>query len=468
MDEIANLVIASKEGDLTAYGELARRLQDMVYGYARSMLGDAHLAEDAAQEAFLHAFRHLGELGMKVWEICRVISAGGTSRRIATSTETVHLSPDQVRAEKRSEEKERGRADPNVASVRRRLRRGPPKGADPVRFHERLRTDAGATKISDLHQAALVPLASTLRDRGDNERAEEVFAKALTAGPSPGGGIEQLAYRHMGLAHRCLERRQLDWAAEAARQALKAWDQAGLKDGIATGRSLALLAEALGEDPRADRVAGYAQAHIEFPRKARTVVVGGGGYDTGRLDQALRGRPWWMSLTLANGRLLLLPAKAGWSWSDSGNFGDVKAGYCRTISRTTEAVDERVTVPAGTFRHCVRVRSDADLSPFTPATPVDESLLGWVRGPRVDWYAPGVGLVKMVHRHANGQATRAELAAYAVKGGQRSYLPGRVGNRWHYFWLDDRACVWGHSFLQVASRYRRTGYLASAGYWYGQ
>ncbi|KKK50332.1 hypothetical protein LCGC14_3126090, partial [marine sediment metagenome] len=109
---------------------------------------------------------------------------------------------------------------------------------------------------------------------------------------------------------------------------------------------------------------------------------------------------------------------------------------------------------------------DADLSPFTPATPVDEALLGWVRGPRFDWYAPGVGLVKMEHRHANGQVTCAELAEYAVRGGQRSCLPGRVGNRWHYVWLDDRGRIWGHNLLLVASRHRKTGYLASAGYWY--
>jgi RNA polymerase sigma factor (sigma-70 family) len=34
----------------------------MAVGYAYSVLGDFHLAEDAAQEAFFDAYRHLGDL----------------------------------------------------------------------------------------------------------------------------------------------------------------------------------------------------------------------------------------------------------------------------------------------------------------------------------------------------------------------------------------------------------------------
>ena len=34
----------------------------MSYGYAYSLLRDAHLAEDAAQEAFVDAYRHLDDL----------------------------------------------------------------------------------------------------------------------------------------------------------------------------------------------------------------------------------------------------------------------------------------------------------------------------------------------------------------------------------------------------------------------
>ena len=62
VEELASLVIRARAGDLHAYGEIFRRFQDMAYGYAYSLLGDFHLAEDAAQEAFIEAYRHLAQL----------------------------------------------------------------------------------------------------------------------------------------------------------------------------------------------------------------------------------------------------------------------------------------------------------------------------------------------------------------------------------------------------------------------
>ena len=47
---------------MDAYGRIVRRFQDMAYGYAYSLLGDFHLAEDAAQEAFVRAYRDLAAL----------------------------------------------------------------------------------------------------------------------------------------------------------------------------------------------------------------------------------------------------------------------------------------------------------------------------------------------------------------------------------------------------------------------
>ena len=62
MEELAALVVRSRSGDLDAYAEIVRRFQDMAYGYAFSLLGDFHLAEDASQEAFLQAHRDLAKL----------------------------------------------------------------------------------------------------------------------------------------------------------------------------------------------------------------------------------------------------------------------------------------------------------------------------------------------------------------------------------------------------------------------
>ena len=58
-EELEILVVRAREGDLEAFVALVRRFQDMAVGYAYSRLGDFHLAEDAAQEAFVGVYQDL-------------------------------------------------------------------------------------------------------------------------------------------------------------------------------------------------------------------------------------------------------------------------------------------------------------------------------------------------------------------------------------------------------------------------
>ena len=53
---------ASAEQRLDAFGRVVQHYQQMVYGCAYAMLGDFHLAEDAAQETFLTAYQRLSDL----------------------------------------------------------------------------------------------------------------------------------------------------------------------------------------------------------------------------------------------------------------------------------------------------------------------------------------------------------------------------------------------------------------------
>ena len=62
MEEMNVLVLAARSGDMASFEHLVRRFQGMAWGYAYSLLGDAHLAEDAAQEAFVDAYRKLSDL----------------------------------------------------------------------------------------------------------------------------------------------------------------------------------------------------------------------------------------------------------------------------------------------------------------------------------------------------------------------------------------------------------------------
>jgi RNA polymerase sigma factor (sigma-70 family) len=62
MQELEQLVYAAQRGDLTAFSAVVNCFQDMAFGIAYARLGHVQLAEDAAQEAFIEAYLHLGSL----------------------------------------------------------------------------------------------------------------------------------------------------------------------------------------------------------------------------------------------------------------------------------------------------------------------------------------------------------------------------------------------------------------------
>lgn len=61
-DTLADLVRASQRGDIDAFGQLVGCFQRFACAVAYSVVGDLHLAEDAAQEAFIEAYQCLANL----------------------------------------------------------------------------------------------------------------------------------------------------------------------------------------------------------------------------------------------------------------------------------------------------------------------------------------------------------------------------------------------------------------------
>lgn len=56
------ILARAKNGDQTAFAELVREHQAMVYSIARYFLRDVSTAEDIAQEVFIHLYQHLASI----------------------------------------------------------------------------------------------------------------------------------------------------------------------------------------------------------------------------------------------------------------------------------------------------------------------------------------------------------------------------------------------------------------------
>lgn len=59
MEHLKDALERAKVGDVDGFAFLVERFQDMAVGYSYAILGDFHLAEDAAQEAFMEAYPNL-------------------------------------------------------------------------------------------------------------------------------------------------------------------------------------------------------------------------------------------------------------------------------------------------------------------------------------------------------------------------------------------------------------------------
>lgn len=95
MDEAA-LIEAARRGDLDSFNRLVLAYQDLVYSQAYRIIGESEAAEDAAQDAFISAYRSLSSYrggSFKAWLLRIVTNASYDELRRRKRRPTTPLEP---------------------------------------------------------------------------------------------------------------------------------------------------------------------------------------------------------------------------------------------------------------------------------------------------------------------------------------------------------------------------------------
>ena len=114
MDEIA-LVQSAQNGDLDSFNTLILHYQNRVFNTALRILGDEDIAQDAAQEAFISAFRSISTFrggSFKAWLLRTVTNACYDELRRQKRRPTTPLEPETEDGEEM--DSPRWLADPNM------------------------------------------------------------------------------------------------------------------------------------------------------------------------------------------------------------------------------------------------------------------------------------------------------------------------------------------------------------------
>jgi RNA polymerase sigma-70 factor (ECF subfamily) len=114
MDEIA-LVQSAQNGDLDSFNTLILHYQDRVFNTALRILGDEDIAQDAAQEAFISAFRSITTFrggSFKAWLLRTVTNACYDELRRQKRRPTTPLEPETNDGDEM--DSPRWLADPNM------------------------------------------------------------------------------------------------------------------------------------------------------------------------------------------------------------------------------------------------------------------------------------------------------------------------------------------------------------------
>ena len=138
MKDESYLIQRSQQGELDAFNQLVERYQSQVYNLALRMLSDQGLAEDAAQETFISAYRAIGGFrggNFRSWVLkitanaCRDLLRAAKARR-SVSLDALELTPESIPASREE--------SPEDHTLRLELGREIQRGMDALSRDQRL------------------------------------------------------------------------------------------------------------------------------------------------------------------------------------------------------------------------------------------------------------------------------------------------------------------------------------------
>jgi len=306
-----------------------------------------------------------------------------------------------------------------------------------------------------LQAMALFRLAWQYERDGAPARALRTWDRTLSVleGPGHAGFRASLSFDAAGACFRFADYSKMleigRLAERIFRELSDGWrqaDAAGLVD----------LAHWLSTYRDTAKIGGYVHGWVEVI--STSAHLEGGSRASGTCSAVSGHGARFTPACLGTGKLLALPVRKGRRWADSWNTGSA-AGFCVPVVRcTVEDPGDTVEVPAGRFSDCVRVRAEVRTTTTGGASP-DAEWQGHHDGVRRDWYAPGVGLVKVQFDHANSTTTRVELTDYKAGPSGNRFLPNRLGNRWQFEWRDGVGGLLFREFWRIAAKKGKTTYL---------
>jgi hypothetical protein len=121
-----------------------------------------------------------------------------------------------------------------------------------------------------------------------------------------------------------------------------------------------------------------------------------------------------------NSYVIKLPIAAGTSWQEIDRTFD---GTVYDATTRIESVNDNVSVPAGTFSGCIRIRSTGEASAAKGSARAPAKVAGLRLVAEDDdvsvedyyWLAPGVGPVKATHQESRGEGPMAQSLGFTLE-----------------------------------------------------